>query len=450
MGQIVSDYLEMPCPQCKRSLRIRTSYVGLRLACKHCQHKFRVEGESKPPISPAPGKPAESAIATKKEVLRPSDSVVRDRELLSSLQFQLEQVRKQEGRSPALEHELDDLRIERDALKIELAEVKATASRVTGLEAELTAARAEADRLRGDAGERERSRETIEELQHKLAADSEVRARLEQRAATLESELCEARRVAGADREERDAEAAKVRELQSQIENLEQRLSTLDLEHEESRLDSTRAFREARDQWHQERANDKTQWQMENQGSLQSLERELQDMRNKFEEERAALSFQVEAALCQAKRLTLEQESLAEQMQVKERERAQIAMELESVRSDRDLHMSTREELSSHLAKAQTEMEALRQNEENLRVRSAELIDELSVARENFAALERQLVESRVHAPVQSSPPMNGNGTPAAETAPEPDTHELREELSRQRDEIEALKNTLQLMGIIL
>src|SRR5271165_524934 len=52
----VTQYIEMPCPQCGRGLRVRTSYVGLRLACKYCRHNFQVTGEGRtaaPPSTPA-------------------------------------------------------------------------------------------------------------------------------------------------------------------------------------------------------------------------------------------------------------------------------------------------------------------------------------------------------------------------------------------------------------
>jgi DNA-directed RNA polymerase subunit M/transcription elongation factor TFIIS len=31
-----------PCPNCKQRLHIRMSYVGSKVACRHCQHQFTV------------------------------------------------------------------------------------------------------------------------------------------------------------------------------------------------------------------------------------------------------------------------------------------------------------------------------------------------------------------------------------------------------------------------
>jgi hypothetical protein len=31
-----------PCPNCKQRLHIRISYVGSKVACRHCQHQFSV------------------------------------------------------------------------------------------------------------------------------------------------------------------------------------------------------------------------------------------------------------------------------------------------------------------------------------------------------------------------------------------------------------------------
>jgi hypothetical protein len=30
------------CPECKKKLHIRASYVGKRVACRHCRHQFVV------------------------------------------------------------------------------------------------------------------------------------------------------------------------------------------------------------------------------------------------------------------------------------------------------------------------------------------------------------------------------------------------------------------------
>ena len=35
-----------PCPNCKQRLHIRMSYVGSKVACRHCQHQFIVRDPS--------------------------------------------------------------------------------------------------------------------------------------------------------------------------------------------------------------------------------------------------------------------------------------------------------------------------------------------------------------------------------------------------------------------
>ena len=36
----MTDYTEIPCPNCQRQLRVRSEYAGKVIACKHCEHAF--------------------------------------------------------------------------------------------------------------------------------------------------------------------------------------------------------------------------------------------------------------------------------------------------------------------------------------------------------------------------------------------------------------------------
>src|SRR4051794_3103575 len=37
---VTTTYVKLACPNCKQPLRIRTEYLGQRLACKHCKRTF--------------------------------------------------------------------------------------------------------------------------------------------------------------------------------------------------------------------------------------------------------------------------------------------------------------------------------------------------------------------------------------------------------------------------
>jgi hypothetical protein len=62
----VKQYIEQSCPNCHRSLRVRTEYVGKRIVCRHCQMTFT---PAVPLAEPAPP-PADERLARLEEELR--------------------------------------------------------------------------------------------------------------------------------------------------------------------------------------------------------------------------------------------------------------------------------------------------------------------------------------------------------------------------------------------
>ena len=62
----------MPCPKCRRELRIRREWAGQRLLCKHCQHKFytRADFASAPSLRQTPGEADRPSVPG--EELQPS------------------------------------------------------------------------------------------------------------------------------------------------------------------------------------------------------------------------------------------------------------------------------------------------------------------------------------------------------------------------------------------
>ena len=35
-----TTFIEVPCPNCQRGLRVRTRHLGRRVGCKYCKHQF--------------------------------------------------------------------------------------------------------------------------------------------------------------------------------------------------------------------------------------------------------------------------------------------------------------------------------------------------------------------------------------------------------------------------
>src|SRR5262249_28943263 len=45
---LVTKYIDNPCPKCGRNLRVRTTYIGRKIACNHCNHGFLVKADTAP------------------------------------------------------------------------------------------------------------------------------------------------------------------------------------------------------------------------------------------------------------------------------------------------------------------------------------------------------------------------------------------------------------------
>ncbi|HEV3083689.1 MAG TPA: hypothetical protein VGY66_28165, partial [Gemmataceae bacterium] len=57
----MTQYVESACPSCHHPVRIRTEYLGKRIACKHCNHTFVAQPDQLPPAptAAAPQPPTE-------------------------------------------------------------------------------------------------------------------------------------------------------------------------------------------------------------------------------------------------------------------------------------------------------------------------------------------------------------------------------------------------------
>jgi chromosome segregation ATPase len=431
------QFIEMSCPQCQRALRIRASYVGLRLACKHCQHKFRVSEDN----LPAQTVPTQQSVSAKEDDLtksRPESvaTVAVNDPSAPQLQLALANLTASEERLKLLQGKIDQARNDRQqALNLR-------------------------QELDGIVSERDALRDQIHCLQQKIA----------QVEASKDHDLAEANHQVAAARAERDAEAARAQQLQSRIEDLERSHVELGREHDEARLAAARALSDARGSWDEKRSSLRTQWEAENLNSLQAAAQQLCDERSRadaerqrwseekakarvgFEQEYAALRAEVEAAQRQSTTACQERDELTTKLREAERRRDELAAELQRAQSERDAQIGAQDESTTQLAALQAEIEGLRRNEAEVQARLTDLLAELQAARDNLAESERQLVLSREQTPASLTAETNGLDQPVevGRESFEQERKVLQSELTRQRDEIESLKNTLQSLGIFL
>lgn len=236
----MATHIGIVCPACQEIGKVRTTFLGRKIRCKHCGSAFRTPShEEGAPTSASPvstfeermsGGRAEATggnaatleaapevLLAKLEARNQKYAVVKQqlfetRELCDQLERQVqeirdeaERVREERRRDESLARDLEEARTERDRLGALVQDLEGRLAGDEGLAEELQASRSEVERLRT-------------ELASTRSAD-ERREAVEMARAEWERRLDEAlRRVAdldealGASREERDVLRARVEE----------------------------------------------------------------------------------------------------------------------------------------------------------------------------------------------------------------------------------------------
>ena len=150
----MDEYVLASCPNCQRTnLKVRASYLGRIVRCKHCQHDFRVEK----PRADAP----------------PTD--VDGSEKMAALRDRIQTLEKALDESSQVRNDYSG-QVER--LESQLSAALAVTQRVDVLEAELQSAQADADdlarRCRDAADVRERLEQQTQEHAALIAARDEL------------------------------------------------------------------------------------------------------------------------------------------------------------------------------------------------------------------------------------------------------------------------------------
>jgi len=159
----VTQYLGMPCPQCRRNLRVRSEYRGRRVCCTHCGHPFLLAPTDDLLAAPPPPPTTRPGLGS------------------DELALVLEQLQEIRGQFAQLRGEVRDLHAQIDQARSDSAPEREDAAAFLGrLGAEIEA-------LRERAGQADR-------LEEGLHAESRKAARLheELRAARTEIERLQA------------------------------------------------------------------------------------------------------------------------------------------------------------------------------------------------------------------------------------------------------------------
>src|SRR5262245_49957120 len=130
----------MACPKCKRSLRVRTSYIGHRIACKSCEYVFKV---SAPPEQAVPPPPQE---ADPGRAARLEEELQRARADLAARTSE----RDEAGRHlDEARGEIARLQVQVQELQVKIEEIRQGAQELASLQAERARQEEEIGGLRG-------------------------------------------------------------------------------------------------------------------------------------------------------------------------------------------------------------------------------------------------------------------------------------------------------------
>ena len=210
------DYLGTTCPSCQHRLRIRTEYIGHRIVCKYCQHRFRAEAP--PAISPSV--PSTDAVTVE---LRDSEAEKAKHGVLGLVQ-------------------------EIERLRTDIAERD---SKLSALERQVHEAQEQSVRLQGDLDQSKQQamRQGIE-LEEIRAVKAQVQSRLESTDTDCER-------------------------LQARIAALEQSLCEAKTAHEAKSSDLQQVHQEGRAQWEADREALVGQWEEKHQAAVHEWEERL-------------------------------------------------------------------------------------------------------------------------------------------------------------------------------
>ncbi|MCC6418789.1 MAG: hypothetical protein IT429_11185 [Gemmataceae bacterium] len=387
----MNTHHESFCPSCKHPIRIRSEYLGKRIACKHCKHVFLA-------VAPAAGgQPALPGAAAAPQATAAVEAAARERDLTAA-------------------------RTDADQLRRRMAELQPLEGRVAEMEGRLRDAGAVAVRLRKERGAAQAScRELTERLaaaetrvQDLAAAQAEcARLAATLAAAQVEHEQARAEGIRLADelavaRTERDALAGAHAEAVHQTDLLQARFRELEQAQAEgvtTHAELARTLEEACAGWEAERRELAEEWERKERVQAEEAETRLrtEQERDRLQKELEALARQLADDRANRERWT--QDAVTEAGALRQ-ELQEALRQVEALRQERDRLDADRQELLAATREVkqrfQVEEDRLREDLEKSRQEGAdaaccrdELAGQVRELEAELASVRTELQEAR-------------------------------------------------------
>jgi myosin protein heavy chain len=339
------EYLQIACPSCQRTLRVRKQYVGLTVACSHCGNNFPVEQPPEPSETGAPAeRPAPQAVSETDH----ESYEKRIAELARALEEKESEVQQGRDERTLVTEQLQQRDAERNrlgnqikALTDELEQLREQAQVDAVLRDELADSGAEVERLRAQIQSLESRAAVAESLEQELQSERAARGRLSEQVQKLSEEL-ERTRV------ERNHLAEHGMTHKTELDRL--RTSLTDLE----------------------RSSEAEQASLE--ASSAQLKQAFDDARMGWGTEREVLEKQVGTATRQAAATTLELEKLRNE---RDQLAAQCAAKDASIREAEKSFATEVEQLRQEVATLRQERDRVSQEAKQAHHRADELAEEI-------------------------------------------------------------------------
>jgi hypothetical protein len=208
------------------------------------------------------------------------------------------------------------------------------------------------------------------------------------------------------------------------------------------------ALSEARGAWDAELSTHRSQWEEHRQKLTTEAEEQLRAEQSRS----AALLREVEEARRQAAELQSDRDLIVRQLRKRLAIHDQVAVDLQRIREKRDSDVRALQRTTARISSLQAECVKSRQGEAEARGRWQALEAELRSVRNKHAEAERCLSEARSTADKQSTTEHEEyeQHLVLLREAFELERQKLDGKLKRQKDEIAALKNTLEMIGIVV
>jgi chromosome segregation ATPase/DNA-directed RNA polymerase subunit RPC12/RpoP len=257
---IMVEYLQISCPSCQRTLRVRKQYAGREVACSHCGQSFVVQQPDEPhesamhPVRHHPQAISEAERESyEKQVADLADELQKVRadhqKIASELAVVTEQVQRRDAERDQLGNQVKELTAQleqlreqaqvdavlRDELADSQAELEQLRAQIQSLESRVAAADRLEQELKIENVQRDRLNEQLQKLSEEVVAVRVERDRLADQDTThtaeleqLHTSLEQFRQESTSLRQERDRHAQEANQAHARNSELAEKIRTLE------------------------------------------------------------------------------------------------------------------------------------------------------------------------------------------------------------------------------